>query len=83
MPCTNHKLVYKIRDIIGTFKDKYSDVANKVSIESEVFVWCYGPKCLLTVRNEIENKNALEMAIRVTCEKEIEIITLVLIPLNS
>ena len=72
MPCTNHKLVYKIRDITGAFNEKYSNVANKVSIESQVFVPCYGVKCLLSVRNEIENRNVLETALRVTCEKEIE-----------
>ena len=75
MPCHNHKLVYKMREIFSTFKEKYSEMLNIISLDYGVSVRCYGAKCYLSLRDEKRNHAVLETSIRVTCEKEIEILT--------
>ena len=75
MACYNHQLVYKMREIVATFKEKYTQLHNVISIECEVFVRCYGAKCMIALRDEKRQRNVLENIVRVTCQKEIEILT--------
>ena len=75
MPCNNHKLVYKMQEILCEFKEKYSELLNIITIESTVSIRCYVAKCLFSVRDEKHNHNVLETSKRMTCKKEIEILT--------
>ena len=64
-----------MREIVSTIKEKYSEMLNIISIEYAVSVRCYGTKCYLSLQIEKRNCAVLETSIRVTCEKEIEILT--------
>ena len=75
MPCHNHKLVYKMREIVSTFKEKYSEMLNIISIKYAVSIRWYGAKCFLSLQDEKCNRDVLETSIRVTCKKETEILT--------
>ena len=64
-----------MREIVSTFKEKYSEMLNIISIEYAVSVRCYGAKCYLSLPDEKCNRTVLETSTRVKCEKEIEILT--------
>ena len=57
MPCHNHKLVYKMREIVSTFKEKYSEMLNIISVEYAVSVRGYGANVIF----HFEMKNAIAL----------------------